>query len=131
VPFLDHTIVPVSDAASSLRFYTEVLGFESDGEDGPFSVVRVNADTLLLLAPWGTDGGLHYAFALTETEFDAAFVRIRNAGIAYGDSYHDVGNMLGPGREFGAHGTAPSVYVFDPDLHLIELRHYEVVSRPE
>jgi catechol 2,3-dioxygenase-like lactoylglutathione lyase family enzyme len=121
---LDHTIVPVGDATTSLRFYTEILGFEADGEDGPFSVVRINADTLLLLAPWGSAGGQHYAFALTPTEFDEAFARIKEAGIPYGDSYHDVGNMEGPGNEFGARGLAPSLYVFDPDQHLIEIRRY-------
>jgi len=124
VPLLDHTIVPVADAAVSLRFYTEVLGFDADGEDGPFLVVRVNADTLLLLAPFGTDGGHHLAFALTAREFDEVFDRIKAAGIPYGDSYHAVGNMAGPGNEFGARGMAPSLYLFDPDRHLIEIRHY-------
>jgi catechol 2,3-dioxygenase-like lactoylglutathione lyase family enzyme len=119
---LDHVIVPVADAATSLRFYTEVLGFWSDGEDGPFTVVRVSADTLLLLAPWGTEGGHHLAFALSADEFDAAFARIEAAGVRYGDSFHAVGNMLGPGSEFGARGLAPALYVFDPDQHLIELR---------
>jgi len=123
VPALDHTIVPVADAEASVRFYGEILGFAAEGLDGPFSVVRVNPDTLLLFAPWGTDGGHHYAFALTPDEFDAAFARIRASGIPYGDSFHDVGNMRGPGTEFGAHGMAASVYLFDPDKHLIELRH--------
>jgi catechol 2,3-dioxygenase-like lactoylglutathione lyase family enzyme len=119
---LDHVIVPVADAATSLRFYTEVLGFGTDGEDGPFTLVRVGPDTLLLLAPWGTEGGHHLAFALSADEFDAAFTRIKAAGVPYGDSFHAVGNMQGPGNEFGARGLAPALYVFDPDQHLIELR---------
>ena len=121
---LDHTIVPVRDAEASVRFYADVLGFEAEGQDGPFSVVRVNPETLLLLAPWGTDGGHHLAFALSPEEFDAAFTRIREADIPYGDSYHDVGNMRGPGDEFGARGMGPAVYLFDPNQHLIEIRHY-------
>ncbi len=118
---LDHVIVPVADAATSVRFYTEVLGFEPEGEDGPFTVVGGGPDTLLLLAPWGTEGGHHLAFALSADEFDAAFARIKAAGVAYGDSFHAVGNMQGPGNEFGARGLAPALYVFDPDQHLIEL----------
>jgi catechol 2,3-dioxygenase-like lactoylglutathione lyase family enzyme len=121
---LDHTIVPVRDAEASVRFYVELLGLEADGQDGPFSVVRVNPETLLLLAPWGTDGGQHLAFALSPEEFDEAFTRIRAAGIPYGDSFHDVGNMQGPGNEFGARGMGAALYLFDPDQHLIELRHY-------
>jgi catechol 2,3-dioxygenase-like lactoylglutathione lyase family enzyme len=123
VPTLDHTIVPVSDAEASVSFYAEVLGFEAEGQDGPFSVVRVSPDTLLLFAPWGTDGGQHYAFTLSAAEFDATFARIKAAAVPYGDSFHDVGNMRGPGNEFGAHGMGPALYFFDPDQHLIEIRH--------
>jgi catechol 2,3-dioxygenase-like lactoylglutathione lyase family enzyme len=123
VPALDHTIVPVSDAEASVRFYGEILGFAAEGQDGPFSVVRVNPDMLLLLAPLGTDGGHHYAFILAANEFDAAFDRIKAAGVPYGDSFHDVGNMQGPGNEFGAHGMRAALYFFDPDQHLIEIRH--------
>jgi catechol 2,3-dioxygenase-like lactoylglutathione lyase family enzyme len=122
VPALDHTIVPVADADASVRFYTEILGFAAEGQDGPFSVVRVNRDTLLLFAPWGTDGGQHYAFAMMSGEFDAAFARVKDAGVPYGDSFHEVGNMRGPGNEFGAHGMGEAVYFFDPDQHLIEIR---------
>jgi hypothetical protein len=34
-------------------------------------------------------------------DFDAAFGRIREAGLAYGDSFHAVGNQQGPSREPG------------------------------
>ena len=61
---------------------------------------------------------------MTPEEFDAAFARIKEAGIPYGDSFHDVGNMRGPGNEFGARGMGAAVYLFDPNQHLIEIRHY-------
>ena len=32
--------------------------------------------------------------------------------------------MSGPGREDGARGPA-ALYVFDPNQHLIEIRHYD------
>ena len=73
---LDHTILPVRDAETSVRFYTEVIGLQAEGEDGPFSVIRVSWDTVLLLAPWGTEGGEHLAFALAVDEFEAAFARL-------------------------------------------------------
>ncbi|MFZ0249353.1 MAG: VOC family protein [Acidimicrobiales bacterium] len=121
---LDHLIVTVNDREASVRFYTEVMGFGHEGEDGPFSVIRVSPDTTLQLAPWGTEGGGHLAFALSRDEFEAAFDRVRAAAIPYGDSFHDVGNMQGPGEEAGARGPGPTVYLFDPDGHLVELRHY-------
>jgi catechol 2,3-dioxygenase-like lactoylglutathione lyase family enzyme len=121
---LDHLILPVNDRDASVRFYTEIMGFAHEGEDGPFSVVRVNPETTLQLAPWGTEGGDHLAFALAPPEFEAAFARVRAAGLPFGDSFHDVGNMKGPGEETGARGPGPTVYLFDPNGHLVELRHY-------
>jgi catechol 2,3-dioxygenase-like lactoylglutathione lyase family enzyme len=122
---LDHLILPVNDRDESVRFFTDVLDFGCEGESGPFTVVRVSPGLTLQLAPWGTTGGQHLAFSMSRAEFDATFSRIRAAEIPYGDSFHDVGNMRGPGREDGARGPAPSLYVFDPNRHLIEIRHYE------
>ena len=121
---LDHLILNVNDVEASVTFYTELMGFGNDGVDGPFRVVRVSPDTTIQLAPWGTEGGQHLAFALAPDEFEATFGRIRDAGVPYGDSFHDVGNMQGPGDELGARGGGPTVYLFDPSQHLIEIRHY-------
>jgi catechol 2,3-dioxygenase-like lactoylglutathione lyase family enzyme len=122
---LDHLILKVNDVEASMAFYTDVMGFGDDGTDGPFRVIRVSPETTMQLAPWGTQGGEHLAFALAPAEFDATFGRIRDAGVPYGDSFHDVGNMAGPGHELGARGGGPTVYLFDPSQHLIEIRHYE------
>jgi catechol 2,3-dioxygenase-like lactoylglutathione lyase family enzyme len=121
---LDHLILPVNDATETITFYTEVLGLTYDGESPPFSVVRVNDELTLQLAPWGTEGGVHLAFAMNEKDFEDAFARVRDGGIEYGDSFHAVGNMQGPGDEPGARGPGKAVYLFDPNRHLIELRHY-------
>ena len=122
---LDHLILNVNDRDASLDFYTRLLGLRYDGEDGPFTVVRVTPEFTLLLAPWGTSGGEHLAFAMAKPEFDAVFARLREAEIPYGDSFHAVGNMAGPGDETGARGSGKAVYVFDPNQHLIEIRHYD------
>ena len=122
---LDHMILPVNDRAQSIQFYTQVLGFTYEGEREPFSVIRINAQLTLQLAPWGTTGGTHLAFAMTRSEFEEVFGRVRKAGIPYGDSFQSVGNMRGPGDEAGARGPGKAVYVFDPSKHLIEVRHYE------
>ncbi len=122
---LDHLILRVNAREESVRFYTEILGLSYEGEREPFSVVRVTPELTLQLAPWGTEGGEHLAFAMTREEFEAAFGRIRAAGIEFGDSFHSVGNMKGPGEESGARGPGRSLYCFDPSRHLIEIRHYE------
>lgn len=121
---LDHLIVAVNDRERAVAFYVEVLGFAAEGLDGPFAVVRVNAGLTLQFSAWGTAGGMHLAFAMAKAEFEAVFARVRREGIAYGDAFDQVGNMRGPGEESGARGMGQAVYLFDPDRHLIEIRHY-------
>jgi catechol 2,3-dioxygenase-like lactoylglutathione lyase family enzyme len=121
---LDHLILNVNDAERSAAFYARVLGFPTDGKQGPFTVVRVSDGCTLQLAPWGTKGGEHLAFAMSPQEFDAAFARIKTEDIDYGDSFHAVGNRKGPGNEAGARGPGEAVYFFDPDKHLVEIRTY-------
>jgi len=122
---IDHLILNVNDIQSSVDFYVNVLGFQLEGEDGPFTVIRVNQDFIVLLGPWGTKGGEHLAFALSRAAFDETFTRIKEKEIPYGDSFHSVGNNIGPGNEQGARGSGPTVYVNDPNKHLIEIRTYE------
>jgi catechol 2,3-dioxygenase-like lactoylglutathione lyase family enzyme len=121
---LDHLILAVDDAKKSLDFYTRVLGFTHEGERPPFSTVRVTPDFVLQLAPWGTRGGEHLAFAMTRAEFEEAFRRIREAGIEYGDTFESAANMRGPGESDGARGATRSLYLFDPSKHLIEIIYY-------
>jgi catechol 2,3-dioxygenase-like lactoylglutathione lyase family enzyme len=87
----------------------------------------VTPELTIQLAPWGSEGGQHLAFALPGAEFDAAFERVKSAGIEYGDGFHSVGNMQGPGEESGARGPGKAVYFFDPSRHLIEIRSYDGV----
>jgi catechol 2,3-dioxygenase-like lactoylglutathione lyase family enzyme len=122
---IDHLILKVNEIPASVDFYINVLGFELEGEDGPFTIIRVNEKFTLQLAPWGTGGNEHLAFALSREAFDAAFARLQEKGIPYGDSFHSVGNNAGPGVESGARGPAPTIYMNDPNNHLIEIRTYE------
>ena len=121
---LDHLIVRVNDVEKTAEFYTSILGLTAEGSQDPFTVVRVDPHLILLLAPWGTQGGEHFAFAMSGAEFEATWERVRAAGIDYGDKFHDVGNMQGPGEERGARGLARTLYFFDPNRHLIEIRCY-------
>lgn len=122
---LDHLILAVNDRDASIEFYTRILGLRCEGERPPFAVIRVTPDLVLQLAPWGTKGGEHLAFAMPRGEFEEIFHRVRDAGIEYGDSFHAVGNMRGPADESGARGTGKALYLFDPSKHLIEIRYYD------
>ena|SRR5215472_8063324 len=122
---LDHIILNVNDMAMSVDFYVGVLGLQRDKDREPFSIVRVNSGTTIQLAPWGTRGGEHLAFAMARREYDAVLERVKAAGIAYGDRFDAVGNMRGPGEELTAKGIGKGIYFFDPNKHLIEIRYYE------
>jgi catechol 2,3-dioxygenase-like lactoylglutathione lyase family enzyme len=115
-----------NDRAKSLDFYTKIVGLKHDGDRDPFSMLRVTPAFVIQIAPWATKGGEHLAFAMSKAEFDDAFGRIRDAGIAFGDRFDSVGNMKGPRDEAASRGTGKAVYFFDPNQHLIEIRHYEL-----
>jgi len=121
---LDHIILKVNDLAASVAFYTQVLGFTLQGQDGPFTVLRAGPECQLQLAPWGTPGFEHYAFAVSSEEFGQIFARIKAAGMAHGPTFDSVGTNTGPGEESGAHGPAPTLYFNDPNQHLLEIRAY-------
>lgn len=122
---LDHIILKVNDLAASVAFYRDVLGFAAEGTDGPFTVFRAGPDFLLQLAPWGTAGFEHYAFAVSKLEFREILERIKAAGIDFGPTFDSVGANSEPGEESGAGGLAPTLYFNDPNKHLLEIRTYE------
>ena len=122
---LDHLILKVNDLDASLAFYTRILGFALAGTEGPFTVLRQRPDCQLQLAPWGTPGFEHYAFAVSAAEFDAIVARLAQAGIPTGPSFHQVGQVAGVGSEVGARGAAPTLYFNDPNQHLLEIRCYD------
>jgi len=123
---LDHIIVHVNNVEQTVAFWTDVMGVKSDGASGPFTILRITPELTFQLAPWGTQGGSHYAFALPNREFDAVFSIIKSKNIPYGDSYHTVGEQTGPGEEDGAKGLGKTIYFFDPNKHLLEIRTYEL-----
>ena len=68
---LNHTIVSTRDKEGAARFFAEIFGLRFEGSGGHFAPVRVN-DTLTLdfADAKGTIPGQHYAFHVSDTEFD-------------------------------------------------------------
>jgi catechol 2,3-dioxygenase-like lactoylglutathione lyase family enzyme len=122
---LDHIILNVNDAKKSVAFYLDILGFTDAGEREPFSIVRASSTFVIQLAPWETKGGEHLAFAMSKKEYEETFKRVKAAHIPFGDRFDTVGNMKIDGEEKCAQGVGKGIYFFDPNEHLIEIRHYE------
>ena len=114
---LNHTIVPARDKEESVRFYERVFGFEYEGPMGHFAPIRIPSQSLTLdfdnRDSFETN---HYAFKVSETEFDEIFGRIVAAGMVYGSEPFAPENM-----EINHWNGGRGVYFRDPSGHLLEL----------
>src|SRR5262245_28037443 len=81
---LNHTIVHVHDKEKSSRFVAEILGLPAPTRFGAFWVVQLaNGVSLDFLDAEGPVATQHYAFLISEPEFDAIFERIGDRGLAH------------------------------------------------
>ena len=118
---LNHTIVNVRDKAASAAFYTEILGLPPATSFGPFAVVEVsNGVSLDLADDHGEVRSQHYAFMVSEPEFDEIFGRIQERGLTY---WADPGESK-PG-EINHNDGGRGVYWKDLDGHKLE-----IITRP-
>lgn len=115
---LNHTIVPARDKVASAKFFARIFGLPFDEKAvGYFAPVRVN-DTLTLDFDDDVDRFdiHHYAFKVSEEEFDAIFGRIQAEGIPYGSEPRALENM-----DINHRGGGRGVYFRDPNGHILEL----------
>lgn len=118
---LNHTIVYASDKEASASFLANVLGLGSPTPFGPFMAVETANDvTLDFLHTEGEIAGQHYAFLVSEAEFDEIFERIRDRGLDY---WADPGHRR-PGQ-INTNDGGRGVYFNDPDGH-----NLEIITRP-
>ncbi|MEU6404778.1 VOC family protein [Streptomyces sp. NPDC046985] len=126
---LNHTIVHARDKRESAEFLAHILGLEVGTEWGPFlPVATSNGVTLDYAAvPGESIVTQHYAFLVSDEEFDASFARIRQAGITYYADPH----MKRPG-EINHHFGGRGLYFLDPAGHGMEIitRPYDTGERP-
>lgn len=124
---LNHTVVPARDKVASAKFFARIFGlpFEEAGVDY-FAPVRVN-DSLTLDfaddAQWISDLAKstpmavhHFAFKVSEEDFDAIFGRIQAEDIPYGSEPYSLEDM-----NINHRGGGRGVYFRDPDGHILEL----------
>ena len=80
---LNHTIVSARDHSASARFLSEILGLSDPVHLGPFAIVQIGDTSLDFMESGGKINTQHYAFLVTELEFDEIFARIRQRGLTY------------------------------------------------
>jgi catechol 2,3-dioxygenase-like lactoylglutathione lyase family enzyme len=118
---LNHTIVASRDKGESARFLAEMFGLPEPTPFGPFLAVQADNDvTLDFVDSHGAVTSQHYAFLVTEEEFDQILGRIRERKLPYwadpGHTEPDTINHRDGGR---------GVYFDDPNGH-----NLEAITRP-
>ena len=115
---LDHTIVPARDKVASAKFFADLFGLKYEGEFGPFAPVRVNESlTMDFDERWGDSQVHHYAFHVSDADFDSIFGRVKSRGLKYGSGPYSQSDMKI--REFNGGRT---VYFQDLNGHVLEIR---------
>jgi catechol 2,3-dioxygenase-like lactoylglutathione lyase family enzyme len=118
---LNHTIVWVRDSVASARFLADVYGFPEPKAFGPFMIVEAaNGVSLDYMSTGDPIAPQHYAFLVSEDEFDGILVRIqeRELTIWADPAQQQVGRI-------NHHDGGRGVYFEDPDGHLLE-----AITRP-
>ncbi|WP_329034582.1 VOC family protein [Streptomyces sp. NBC_00178] len=119
---LNHTIVHCRDNRESADFLAHILDLTTGTEWGPFiPVVLANGVTLdFATVPAESITVQHYAFLISEAEFDSAFDRIRARGVEYYADPHKKHR-----GEINRNDGGRGVYFPDPSGHGLEL-----ITRP-
>jgi catechol 2,3-dioxygenase-like lactoylglutathione lyase family enzyme len=113
---LNHIIVPARDKHASATFLAGILGLPVGKQWGPFVPVEVANGVTLDYADAADFSRQHCAFLVSEEEFDAAYQRIREGGVAYyADPHHRRPGEIN--HLYGGRG----VYFKDPDGHNMEI----------
>jgi catechol 2,3-dioxygenase-like lactoylglutathione lyase family enzyme len=111
---LNHTIVPAEDKQASATFVAEILGLDPPKPFGPFVCVETDNGVSLDYDDRQGPEHHHYAFLVSEEEFDAIFERVTERGLTYwADPGHRQENQI------NAHGRG--FYFEDPSGHNMEV----------
>jgi extradiol dioxygenase family protein len=117
---LNHTIVAARNRDESAAFLADLLGLAPPTTFGPFAVVELANDVSLDFIEEGDVHPRHYAFLVTEEEFDQVFGRIQARGLDYwADPFE-----RHPG-EINTNDGGRGVYWKDPNGHVLE-----IITRP-
>ena len=114
---LNHLIVWSKDKHASAKFLADMLGVPVGDDWGPFVPVRTGNGVTMDFVDGEKEVRMqHYAFLVDDAEFDAAFARIKKAGLTYWADPHKEHR-----GEINHHWGGRGVYFDDPNGHLLEL----------
>ncbi|MGH3834579.1 MAG: VOC family protein [Pseudonocardiaceae bacterium] len=119
---LNHTVVAARDKKVAADFLATILGLKVGAPFGPFLPIETSNSVTLDFVDSDADQitPQHYAFLVSEEDFDAIFARIQQAGIDFyaGPGQHEAGRI---NHNDGGRGA----YFTDPNGHILE-----IITRP-
>jgi catechol 2,3-dioxygenase-like lactoylglutathione lyase family enzyme len=117
---LNHTLVNARDKHESAAFVAEILGLEPPKRYGPFLVVEFDNGASLDFVDAEYVHPQHYAFLVSEPEFDQILGRIKARGVTFwADPFRkDEG-------EWNTDDGGRGIYWEDSNHHMLE-----IITRP-
>ena len=115
----NHTIVAARDKRESAEFVSELFGLPNPAPFGPFLTVTLEHGASLDYADVADGEEIrpqHYAFLVSEDDFDAIYGRIQSRGLQH---WADPGRQR-PG-EINTRDDGRGVYFPDPAGHFLEI----------
>ena len=122
---LDHLIVPSRYQVQGAKFLAGLLDIPCADRQGTFSPVYVNETLTVDFADRERFESHHFAFSVSDAEFDAIFRRIQTAGIPYRSRPRSENDM-----QINTRLGGKNVYWEDADGHLWEILTISY-ARPE
>ncbi|MFB7272232.1 VOC family protein [Streptomyces sp. NPDC056244] len=119
---LNHTIIHARDNRESAEFLAHILDLPVGAEWGPFVPVELSNGVTLDFASIPPESIVpqHYAFLVSEADFDGIFRRIQDRGVTFYADPH----RRHPG-EINHNDGGRGVYFMDPVGHAME-----AITRP-
>ena len=124
---LDHVVLRVYDVPTMLTFYCDVLGCSIERRQDEIGLVQLRAgnsliDLVSIDGKLGRQGGAgpgtsghnmdHLCLSVGGYDEQAILTYLKDRGVHVGDV----------GRRYGAKGEGPSIYLFDPQGNMVELK---------
>ncbi len=136
---MDHIVLRVRDVDASLAFYHQFLGLPTErlaefkAGKVPFPSIRINADTIIDVFEFKDmpppdqihRNQDHFCIVIEPTDLSRVSQQFQALGVKLAPvSPFAAEELGGPVKRWGAHGNGTSLYVYDPDGNIVELRYY-------
>ncbi len=83
---LDHMSVPTKDKVGTAEFFGRIFGVQYEGPRRDFAPIKLSDGLTLNFEQWEDCPHHHYAFRVTNDEFESVLQRVRSNAVPFGDT---------------------------------------------